>query len=861
MLKLSSCFLFAFIFVSAFVFSVSAQVDSVVGQITSTGGGTGVFVRDISGDGRFVVFESNGDLATQGRTDTIGVNGQVVSTGRNNADGNIEIFLFDYAQRRIFQLTNTKAALTDLTLSGTLQSNIRVSVANTRPVISNDGRWIAFASNAVSTIAGNTNPGFFDGNLIQTVNNAATRTTALALEADGNFELWMYQIPIIAPVGDLSSGAEIPFTDLAGGAFLQATSTTADLPPLPGTAIQAPIIRDSNTSPSITDDGTSVAFVSDRDLIATNNTEKNREIYVFRRTSATAGTIAQVTKTAAGTIIDQIYNINPAIAGNGSRVTFSSTAENPVDGATGGSNADINLEIFYANLDANGAPTGTAAVRQKQLTVTTRTAPEQTVNLSPYGRRISRDGRFIAFESLSDNPGSGGTLQLGYALFVFDASPPVTTPATPNIRQFASQSFADAGAGGGDVRRYPTFTDYDANGTPQTLVFGTRFNYTTTGTIPGTAADGLNPSDLRPVQIYSTPLYTGTQTGQVTANLALVRLSQFDVVGFSDVQPFVSNSRRRISFTQIGELGGGNSPEFNNEAFYLISPLTILPVTEDRVSYFTGASARPVASPIPIPSPSASPSPSPSGSPVATPTPITPSGVPGLSPGMLATVRFRFGRPSVTAAVAPQGASTSRAFELPIELAGATLSIDAAAAGIYSIDRRNSQVTFVVPVGTFAGNQPFVFNDNGRVTRGTIDIVPAQPDIFNRSAFPSSGGRARIFNATNRVLQSEPFTVTTFRVRPAGRTATILRVFLTGVNARNITRTNIAVRIGSQTLTAAQILTGAVQTDTPGVYTIDFALPSALNNAGDVPIVITTNVGTITTQSRLDDTAPRLRIL
>ena len=61
------------------------------------------FADDISGNGRFVVIESEGDISTE-RTPQ-----------RNNADGNPEIFLFDYAQRRIFQITHTKRALVDQT--------------------------------------------------------------------------------------------------------------------------------------------------------------------------------------------------------------------------------------------------------------------------------------------------------------------------------------------------------------------------------------------------------------------------------------------------------------------------------------------------------------------------------------------------------------------------------------------------------------------------------------------------------------------------------------------------------------------------------------------------------------------------
>ncbi len=89
-----------FIFLAIIIFSanlttVSAQADSVIGQITSTPQES--FANGISGDGRFVVFESTADVATE---------------NPRNADGNREIFVFDYAQRRIFQITDTKSLLT-----------------------------------------------------------------------------------------------------------------------------------------------------------------------------------------------------------------------------------------------------------------------------------------------------------------------------------------------------------------------------------------------------------------------------------------------------------------------------------------------------------------------------------------------------------------------------------------------------------------------------------------------------------------------------------------------------------------------------------------------------------------------------
>ena len=54
------------------------------------------FAGGMSGDGRFVVFESRGNVAT---------------VNPRNEDGNVEVFLFDYAQRRIFQITDTKSVL------------------------------------------------------------------------------------------------------------------------------------------------------------------------------------------------------------------------------------------------------------------------------------------------------------------------------------------------------------------------------------------------------------------------------------------------------------------------------------------------------------------------------------------------------------------------------------------------------------------------------------------------------------------------------------------------------------------------------------------------------------------------------
>src|SRR5258705_1093677 len=77
--------------------TTSPTPDPFAVQVTSSPGGFYSFAGDTTANGRFVVFESNGNLDTQ---------------SPRNAEGNSEIFIIDYAHGRIFQYTNTKTAHT-----------------------------------------------------------------------------------------------------------------------------------------------------------------------------------------------------------------------------------------------------------------------------------------------------------------------------------------------------------------------------------------------------------------------------------------------------------------------------------------------------------------------------------------------------------------------------------------------------------------------------------------------------------------------------------------------------------------------------------------------------------------------------
>ena len=141
------------------------------------------------------------------------------------------------------------------------------------------------------------------------------------------------------------------------------------------------------------------------------------------------------------------------------------------------------------------------ATTAKQITTTTQTNPGDVVNVWDFGRRMSLDGRYIAFDSYAElEPAGSGASQSAFALYLYD-----TAAATNPFRRIGPKSDADSAAGGGDVAHYPGFTDYSISGAPATLVFTTRLNIKADGTVAATQADGLTRSGA-PVQIYSYPL-------------------------------------------------------------------------------------------------------------------------------------------------------------------------------------------------------------------------------------------------------------------------------------------------------------------------------------------------------------------
>ena len=838
--------------------AASATPDPFVFQVTSSPAGFYSLVGDISANGRFVVFQSNGDVATE-KIPSKNPDGTLNPNARNNEDGNREIFLLDYAQRRIFQLTNTKniqkppasptptptPTATPTPTPGATPtptpvptppdlSLVKIEISNNHPVISLEPALaggkriytIVFSSNAPD-------PKNFDG----------IETTALTSDPNNgwNQEIWIYQLPEFDDVFDLSNGDEVPYADLTGGVFRPVTNTAPSRPLRTG--VNPPDVVDDNREAAISDDGNTLAFISTRDIVPAvggvgGNADSNPELFFCRTTGAfAAGTNTYVQGTNTKDTVAGISNTlqtNPSLSANGSVVAFLSRAN------LAASNDDGNPEIYVANF------TGTGLDNIRQITKTkadTGANSGVTVNLLSPGRRLSRDGAFVTYESRAENPTANSATNTAF-LAVFVSKTSDSTAQLVGQRALVSP---------GDVIHFPTFTDYDSSLAPHTLVFASALNFKTDGTFPAADQDstGLNSvptGSARPNQIFSTQV-------PVTSSNTFRRLTKNPIIAFVvGISPLPSASLKRITFGLSGiELGGGNS-DSSPELFYLLTP----PVTAESaaaLSFFTGASNR---GPFASASPTASPTPTP------TPSPGEPA---GLAPGELSIVRSTAALAS-SDKIAVGGLETARSPILPVELNGVSVSVNGAAAGLYFVgDIPAEGISFVMPVGLSSGVATVAVNDqrnnNGTSFRGFVQIVPAQPDIFNPPT-NDAGGIAMVCNVTNPASGSGcitgPFQVTSDD-GTGTQVPTKLEIWLTGVRFAAVAETKVSFVNGT---TTTDITPNSVRPNTNmfGYDLINITLPAAL--AGTAPIdykliVTVTKSGTFT--SRPAATAPQVTIL
>ena len=131
------------------------------------------------------------------------------------------------------------------------------------------------------------------------------------------------------------------------------------------------ILGGFNLWPSLSANGTKIAFASDRDLTG-QNPEVNFEVFVAQMGPGRAVTLTQISSTPAG------VSLVPSLSADGNHVAFAS------DGNYANANNDRSLEIFIANL------AGAQVVSYTQVT----SAPAAILYDQP---SISDDGQRMAF--------------------------------------------------------------------------------------------------------------------------------------------------------------------------------------------------------------------------------------------------------------------------------------------------------------------------------------------------------------------------------------------------------------------------------------------------------------------------------
>lgn len=781
------------------------------------------FATAISDDGRFVVIESNGDIATPGAGQT------EAEKSPHNRDGNQEIFLFDYAQRRIFQLTDTRHALKNADASPVDPANIDVLITNHHASISRNGRYVVFGSNAYSDASPGVTPKSFNAQ-----NHVA------ALKADGNAEVFYYPLPE-APAADLSAGEEAAPFNPAAGTPVRVTFTPATALPRPGTATVAPFFADDNRPNDVNDDGSYVAFVTEArtGLAGVSNTDGNPEVVVFNRD----GGFTQITSTAD---VDPIFgpfvfNDNPSISGGGGtvRIAFVSNADiNTTEAEADRRNGEIHVATYTGSGLAPQTCPGVAAAVTGPCPVT-KTPPERrtgfegiNVNVFNPGRRLSRDGNFLLFESTGvfNRDGSlSGALASTYGIYLYNIGANQFTQVAERVPNTENADLPN---------RFPTFT-----GDGTRVVWGSSINYRANGTVAATGSnEGLNPS--RGAQIFTAPV---EQLAAATPVNQLSRLTNQPIL--TTLQPLPSNTVRRMAFSLFGafQFGEGNADGLS-EALYVLVPAvtseTPAPSPSPAASpadvrFFTGATLRPVVAASPAPSPS-----------------------PGEAVTSLAAGELSVARSTLALAPSERQVSGGAADEvrrrptLPVELNGVSVSVNNAAAGLYSVGP--NQINFVIPPAVATNSTaplPVVINNNGAVIRTSLLVTPAQPDIG--SSVTGSGGPA-VFNATNTCTDPTPgpFTLFSRNICSAQNelVPTRLMIILTGV--RNATASQITVRIRETDITGANIISVG-PTGTPGFDQIIIQLPdNAALIGADSPVIVTVAGAS----SRPAATAPRITI-
>lgn len=271
---------------------------------------------DITPDGRFIAFASSANNLVPGDT------------------GQQDVFVFD----------RTTGALERVSLAA---NGAQTNGDSFTPKISDDGRYVVYASNATNLgavdVNNRTDVYLYDRarratRLVSTQNSAGNsangHSTNPVISGNGLFVAFETLATNITAIADSNNRADIVRLDLTTGTKVLVTD-------LAGTT------TGGGTSPSISSDGNFIAYVS-AEAVLPSDTNGLADVYRFQVSTATNVHIS--VNSLNGNL--NAPSQSPSISGDGAVVAFSTTANSGID-------SDGQEDVFYRVVTASGPHTST----------------------------------------------------------------------------------------------------------------------------------------------------------------------------------------------------------------------------------------------------------------------------------------------------------------------------------------------------------------------------------------------------------------------------------------------------------------------------------------------------------------------
>ncbi len=269
------------------------------------------------------------------------------------------------------------------------------------PAISDDGRYVAFMSNASNLVSADTN-NVYDVFVHDRLTGQTIRASVSTEGIQGNNESGLFGVAIS---GD---GRYVAFNSSANNLVADDTNNIWDVfvhDLVTGNTERISIASDGTQAvagsgnPSISLDGRFVAFQSGANNLVPGDTNNQLDVFVYDRVNRQT---SRVSVASDGTQANDLSGHNVVISANGRYVIFDSYASNLVSGDNN------NQEDAFVHDMLTGD------------TVRVSVASDGTQgNSIYYGVSISADGRFAAFTSLASNLVDGDTNNQG-DVFVHD---------------------------------------------------------------------------------------------------------------------------------------------------------------------------------------------------------------------------------------------------------------------------------------------------------------------------------------------------------------------------------------------------------------------------------------------------------